>query len=181
MPTLTHENEIDMQEGGTGVKRGQPECIENPCNGKLRRRDGIQRSLRDIASVNYEEYNTCWDLEDQSKRCKRVVNCLLASCKCKAENEPIRNESGVMPVHLVPDTVAELGRQTGTRDMDGTVQLALLPGPSSSNTGPYSNTAAWLSPTTTLLVQITQQTQLVSCTTNQGVFSHLGAVIDRQE
>ena len=102
MPTLTHENEIDMQEGGTGVKRGQPECVENPCNSKLRRREGIKRSLRDIALVSYEEYDTSWDLEDQSKRCKRAVNCLLAGCQCKAENEPIRNESGVMPVHPVP-------------------------------------------------------------------------------
>ena len=84
LPTLTHENEIDMQEGSTGVKRGQPECIENPCNSQLRRREGIKLSLQDIAPVSYEEYNTSWDLEDQSKRCKRVVNCLLAGCKCKA-------------------------------------------------------------------------------------------------
>ena len=42
-PTLPTQNEIDMQEGVTGVKRGQSECIENPCNGKLRRRDGIKR------------------------------------------------------------------------------------------------------------------------------------------
>ena len=81
LPTLTHENEIDMQEGNTGVKRGQPECVENPCNGKLRRREGIKRSLRDIAPVSYEEYDTSWDLEDQSKRCKRAVNCLLAGCQ----------------------------------------------------------------------------------------------------
>ena len=45
LPTLRHENEIDMQEGGTGVKRGQPECQENPCNVKLRRREGIKHSL----------------------------------------------------------------------------------------------------------------------------------------
>ena len=70
LPTLTHENEIDMQEGSTGVKRGQPECVENPCNCKLRRREGIKHSLRDIALVSYEEYDTSWDLEDQSKRCK---------------------------------------------------------------------------------------------------------------
>ena len=70
LPTLTHENEIDMQEGSTGVERGQPECVENPCNCKLRRREGIKHSLRDIALVSYEEYDTSWDLEDQSKRCK---------------------------------------------------------------------------------------------------------------
>ena len=45
LPTLTHENEIDMQEGSTGAKRGQPECVENPCNGKLRRSEGIKLSL----------------------------------------------------------------------------------------------------------------------------------------
>ena len=50
-----------------------------------------------------------------------------------------------MLLHLVPDTVVELGRQTGTRDMDRTAQPALLPGPSSSNTGQYSNTTAGLS------------------------------------
>ena len=71
-PTLTHENEIDIQEGVTGVKRGQSECVENPCNGKLRRREGINRGLRDITPVNYEEYDSSWDLEDQSKRCKRA-------------------------------------------------------------------------------------------------------------
>ena len=71
-PTLTHENEIDIQEGVTGVKRGQSECVENPCNGKLRRREGIKRGLRDITPVNYEEYDSSWDLEDQSKRCKRA-------------------------------------------------------------------------------------------------------------
>ena len=84
LPTLTHENEIEMQEGITGVKRGLSECVENLCNGKLRRREGIKRGLRDSTPVNYEEYDTTWDLEDQSKRCKRVVNCLLAGCKCKA-------------------------------------------------------------------------------------------------
>ena len=128
LPTLEHENEIDMQEGVTGVKRGQPECVDNPCNGKLRRREGIKRSLRDIALVNYEEYDTSWDLEDQSKRCKRVVNCLLASCKCKAESEPIRNKSGVMPVHLVPDTGG--AGQAGwdqRHGRDGTASLATRP------------------------------------------------------
>ena len=123
--------------------------------------------------MNYEEYDTSWDLEDQSKRSKRAVNCLLAGCKCKAESKPITNKSGVMPVYLVPDTVAELGRRAGTRDMDGTAQPALLMGPSSSNTGRYSNTAAGLSTPTTSASS--------NHTANQGVFSHLGAVINRQE
>ena len=37
-----------------------------------------------------------------------MVNYLLASCRCKAASEPIRNESGDMQIHLFPDTVAEL-------------------------------------------------------------------------
>ena len=125
--TIEQENEIDMQEGVTGVKkRGQAECVENPCNGKLRRREGIKRGLQDITPVSYEEYNTSWDLEDQSKKCRRAVNCLLASYKCKAECEPISNESGDMPVHAVHDDVAELSRRADTRDADRAVQPALL-------------------------------------------------------
>ena len=81
-PTPTYENEIDMQEG---VKRGPAGCIENPGNGKLRRREGIKRGLQDMLPVSYEEYDTSLDLEDQSKRCKTTVNCLLASCRCKRE------------------------------------------------------------------------------------------------
>ena len=110
------ENEIDMQERVTGVKRGKLECVENPCNGKLRRREGIKWGLRDITPVSYEEYDDSWDLEDQSKKCKRAANCLLARCECKGESEPIRDERGYLPVHLPPNTVAELGRQAGTRD-----------------------------------------------------------------
>ena len=88
------ENEIDMQERVTGVKRGKLECVENPCNGKLRRREGIKWGLRDITPVSYEEYDDSWDLEDQSKKCKRAANCLLASCECKGESEPIRIPAG---------------------------------------------------------------------------------------
>ena len=163
LPTLTHENEIDMQKGSTGVKREQPECVENPCKGKLRRRERIKRSLRDISPVNYEEYDTSWDLEDQSKRCKRAVNCLLAGCQCKAENEPIRNKSGVMPVHPVLDTVAELGRQ-GPEIWTGQYSQPWYRAPVA---GLLAGTAiplrALLQPR---LVQITHQTQLVSCTAN---------------
>ena len=54
-----------------------------------------------------------------------------------------------MPLHPVPDNVTELGRQTGTRDMEGTVQPALVPGSSRSTMGRYGNTAALLSTTTT--------------------------------
>ena len=39
----------------TGVKRGQAECVENPGNGKLRRREGIKQGLRDITPMSYEE------------------------------------------------------------------------------------------------------------------------------
>ena len=70
--------------------------MENPGNGKLRRREGIKRGLRDTMPVSYEEYDTSWDLEDQSKRCQRSVNCLLASCRCKREttNEIDMQEGG---------------------------------------------------------------------------------------
>ena len=79
----TQENEIDMQEEGVTVeKRGQSGCVERSGNGKLRRREGIKQSLRDITPVSYEEYEESWDLEDQSKKCRRAVNCLLASCEC---------------------------------------------------------------------------------------------------
>ena len=152
LPTPTHENEIDMQEGGTGVKRGPAGCFENPSNGKLRRREGIKRGLQDMLPVSYEEYDTSWDLEDQSKRSKTVVNCLLASCRCKTtEMRSIRNESRddvttvessrnlTMPVQGLHDAAAEQGRQAGTRGTE--VQPFLIPGPSSNNTGWYSITA----------------------------------------
>ena len=133
-----------MQEGVTGVKRGQSECIENLCKGKLGRREGIKRGIWDNTPVSYVEYKDSWDLEDQSKKCKKAVNCLLASCKCKGESEPIRDERVDLPVHLPPDMVAELGRQAGTRDPAGAIPPALITGRSSINTGRYSNTAAGL-------------------------------------
>ena len=138
------ENEIDMQEGVTREKRGQSEFVENPGNGKLRRREGIKQGLRDIVLASYEEYNDSWDLENQSKKCKMEANCLLASCKCKGKSEPIRDEKGDLLVHLPLATVAELDRRAGTRDAAGAIHPALIPGPSSSNTGRYSNSAAVL-------------------------------------
>ena len=54
----TQENEIDMKE--EGVTGG---CVERSGNGKLRRREGIKRSLQDITPVSYEEYEESWDLE----------------------------------------------------------------------------------------------------------------------
>ena len=54
--------------------------------------------------------NDSWDLEDQSKKCRRAVNCLLASCICKAERKPIRNKRVDMPVHVDTDAVAVLSR-----------------------------------------------------------------------
>ena len=88
------------EEGGRGEKRELTECVELPGNGKSRRREGIKRSLRDIAPVSYEEYEESWDLEDQSKKCRRGVNCLLASCECRSEVEPIRRERGNVPVPI---------------------------------------------------------------------------------
>ena len=121
---VIEENVIDMQEKGAGVKRGQSEHAENLVNGKLRRREGIKRGLRDIDRVSYEEYDNSWDLEDQSKRCKRAVNCLLVSSGCKRETamiEPIRREQG---------------------DDVSTVEI---PGPSSNSVGRYSDTSAGFS------------------------------------
>ena len=84
----TPENVIEMrEEGGKGEKRELTECVELAGNGKSRRREGIKRSLRDIAPVSYEEYEESWDFEDPSKKCRRGVNCLLASCECRPEVE----------------------------------------------------------------------------------------------
>ena len=114
--------------------------------------------------VSYEEYDTSWDPEDQSKKCKRSVNCLLVSCRCKRETaafEPIRNESGdevmtvessqnpTMSVHVFPDMAVEQGRQVGNRYTDMTVQPVLIPGPSSKDTGEHSSTTVGLSTDTT--------------------------------
>ena len=125
----------------------------------------IEKKRRDKAwFTSYEQYESSWDLEDQSKRCKRSVNCLLVSCRCKRETaaiKPIRNESGDdvitvesnqnpnMLVHVLPDAAAEQGRPAGTRYTDGTVQPVLIPGHSSKDTGRYSSTAAGLSADTT--------------------------------
>ena len=95
-PTLSLKNEIDMQEGGAGVKRGQSEHMEKHGKGKFRRREGIKRGLRDIIPVSYEEYDSSWDQQYQSKKCKKSLNCLLASCRCKrtaVPAEPIREKS----------------------------------------------------------------------------------------
>ena len=136
-----------MQEKGAGVKRGQSEHAENLINGKLRRREGIKRGLQDMDPMSYEEYDDSWDLEDQSKRCKRAVNCLLVGCGCKRETamiEPIRREQGdgvstvehsqtsTRPVHVVPVAAVEQGKRAGTHNTARTVQPVLIPGPSST-------------------------------------------------
>ena len=141
-PTPTQENEIEMQEGGVGVKRGQSESRENHSNGKLRRREGIKRGLRDILPVSYEEYDTSWDYEDQSKRCKRSVNCLLARCICEREAAPdgpvrYKRENDVitaehsqilsLPVRGLPDAPAEQVKQAGTRNPAERVRVAVAP------------------------------------------------------
>ena len=149
-----------MQEKGAGVKRGQWEHVENLVNAKLRRREGIKRGLQDIEPISYEEYDNSWDLEDQSKRCKRAVNCLLVSCGCKRETamiEPIRREQGddvstvehsqtpTMPVHVIPVAAAEQGKRARSQNTAGTVQPVLIPGPSSNSAGRYSDTSAGFS------------------------------------
>ena len=84
----------------------------------MRRREGIKRSLRDITPVSYEEYDNSWDLEDQSKRCKRAANCLLAGSECRGESESISKEKGDLPLRLPPGTVAEMDRRAGTRKVE---------------------------------------------------------------
>ena len=54
LPTPTHENEIDMQEVVTGVKRRQSECLENLCNGKLRRKEGTRHYTSELRRVQYQ-------------------------------------------------------------------------------------------------------------------------------
>ena len=95
--------------------------------------------------MSYEEYDDSWDLEDQSKKCKKAANCLLASCDCRGESEPIRDEREDMPVHLPAHMVAELGRRAGIIAAGEARHLALIPSLSSSDTGRYSNPAAGLS------------------------------------
>ena len=82
----------------------------------MRRREGIKRNLREITPTSYEEYEDSWDLEDQSKKCKRAANCLLASCDCRDGSEPIGKEKGELPVHTLSGGVAEVGRRAGTRE-----------------------------------------------------------------
>ena len=79
--------------------------------------------------MSYEEYDTSWDLEDQSKKCKMAVNCLLVGCGCKIETakiEPIRREKGddvstaessqtwTPPVHAITDVAAAQGKRAET-------------------------------------------------------------------
>ena len=111
--------------------------MERSGNGKLRRREGIKRSLQDITPVSYEEYDNSWDLEDKSKKCKRVANFLLASCECRGEGEPIREEEGDLPVILSPGGETETGRRAGTR-----TTTRATPSPGSDHPGRYSDAAA---------------------------------------
>ena len=131
------ENEVDMREKKiNGEKRGQSECGERPGNGKLRRREGIKRNLHYITPVSYEEYEDSWHLEDQSKKCKKAANCLLASCECRDGSEPIGEEEGELPVHELSGRVAEGSRRAGTRnvargpirDEEGDLPVHLTPG-----------------------------------------------------
>ena len=64
--------------------------------------------------MSYEEYEESWDLEDQSKKCKRAVNCLLASCDCRGERGPIREEEGNLLVDLPESGETETGGRAGT-------------------------------------------------------------------
>lgn len=111
------------------MKRGQAWYGENHSNGKLRRQEGIKRSLHDILPVSYGEYYTSWDIEDQSKRCKKSVNCLLVHCtreRGATRDEPMREQleddvtpantshNMFLPVCEAPAVTAEQGKQDRT-------------------------------------------------------------------
>ena len=127
-------------------RRGLPEKRGGkiPGNCKLRRREGIKQSLLDITPVSYEKYDDSWDLEDQSKKCERAANCLLASCKCRGESEPISEEKGDLLVHSPLGTVSEMDRRAGTRNAVGAIHTQAILGMGSDSTGRYSDTAAVL-------------------------------------
>ena len=110
----------------------------------MRRREGIKQSLLDITPVSYEKYDDSWDLEDQSKKCERAANCLLASCKCRGESEPISEEKGDLLVHSPLGTVSEMDRRAGTRNAVGAIHTQAILGMGSDSTGRYSDTAAVL-------------------------------------
>ena len=113
------ENVVDMcEEKINGEKRGTSECGERPGNGKCRGREVIKLKLRDVTPMSYEEYDDSWDLEDQSKKCKRTEICLLASCECRDGGEPIGEEKGELPVHVLSGEVADGNRRAGTRDAE---------------------------------------------------------------
>ena len=80
LPIYHQENEIYVQEGAGGVKRGQTELEKNLHHDKWRKREGIKRGLRDIPHVPYEEYEASWDQEIQAKKCKGSINCILDRC-----------------------------------------------------------------------------------------------------
>ena len=87
--------------------------------------------------MSYEEYEESWDLEDQSKKCKRAANCLLASCECRGEVEPIREEEGDLAVILSTDGETETGRRAGT-----ITAARATPSLGSDHPGRYSDAAA---------------------------------------
>ena len=68
--------------------------------------------------MSYEEYDDSWDLEDQSKKCKRTEICLLASYECRDGGGPKGEEQGELPVHALTGGVAEGSRRSGTRDAE---------------------------------------------------------------
>ena len=81
------------------MKRGQTEPEENNHNGKWRKHEGINRGLRDIPNVQYEEYETSWNQQDQPKNCRKSINCLFDHCVCRRglaegvqELQPMRNQ-----------------------------------------------------------------------------------------
>ena len=95
--------------------------------------------------MSYEEYEESWDLEDQSKKCRRAVNCLLASCDCRGERGPIREEEGDLPVNLPASGETEMGGRAGTD-----TEARNTPCLGSRHSGRYSDTTAGESATQTV-------------------------------
>ena len=57
--------------------------MERNDTGKWQRREGMKRNLRDLTPVSYMEYDTSWEDVNQSKKCRKEINCQLVDCECR--------------------------------------------------------------------------------------------------
>ena len=153
--TNTQPRERDRYAGGGwGGEEGADRARGNSSQGMWRKREGNKRGLQDTLPVSYEEYDTSWDQEDQSKKCKKSVNCLLEQCACGRgvtvggqSLQPMRRhlECDVTTVDACQDrsvTVREAaaapgdsGRRAGTRGTADTKQHSSQLGKASGTQG----------------------------------------------